>query len=99
MLVVLACKSRPFERASPSINSLYSTPMYQVLQHALADPGNKTRFTLIFANVTPKDILLKEEFDALKAKHPETLKIVYTVDKPDAEWKGAYAIVARAYKN
>lgn len=65
-----------------------STPMYQVLQHALSDPNNKTRFTLIFANVTPKDILLKEEFDALKAKHPNTFNVVYTVDKADSDWKG-----------
>lgn len=64
--------------------------MYQVLQHALADPNNKTKFTLIFANVTPKDILLKEEFDSLKAKHPNTFNVVYTVDKPDESWKGKF---------
>lgn len=62
--------------------------MYQVLEHALSDPGNKMRFTLIFANVTPKDILLKEKFDALKAKHPDTLNVVYTIDKAEGDWKG-----------
>ena len=62
--------------------------MYQVLQHALKEKDNKTRFTLIFANVTPSDILLKDEFDALKAKHPDTFNVVYTVDKPDASWNG-----------
>ena len=62
--------------------------MLQVLEKALSDPGNKTRFTLIFANVTPKDILLKEEFDSLKAKHPDTFNVVYTVDKADNDWKG-----------
>ena len=67
--------------------------MYQVLQHALSDPQNKTKFTLIFANVTPKDILLKEEFDALKAKHPNTFNVVYTVDKPDDSWNGTVGYV------
>ncbi len=62
--------------------------MYQVVDHALADPNNKTRFTLIFANVTPSDILMKEEFDALKAKYPKNLNVVYTVDKPEGDWKG-----------
>lgn len=62
--------------------------MYQVVHHALADPNNKTKFTLIFANVTPEDILLKSEFDALKAKHPDTFNVIYTVDKADANWKG-----------
>ncbi|KAF7793598.1 hypothetical protein EIP86_004712, partial [Pleurotus ostreatoroseus] len=69
------------------------TPMYQVLQHALEEKDNKTRFTLIFANVTPSDILLKDEFDALKAKHPDTFNVVYTVDKPDASWKGTTGYV------
>ena len=62
--------------------------MYQILDYALKDPSNKTRFTLIFANLTEKDVLMKEEFDALKAKHPDTFNVVYTVDKPDADWKG-----------
>ncbi|TFK78728.1 ferredoxin reductase-like protein, partial [Polyporus arcularius HHB13444] len=64
------------------------TPMYQILEHALKDPSNKTRFTLIFANVTEKDILLKEEFDTLVKKHPKTLNVVYTVDKAEPGWKG-----------
>ena len=67
--------------------------MYQILNHALADPNNKTRFTLIFANVTPKDILLKEKFDELKAKHPDTFNVVYTVDKAEGDWKGPVGYV------
>ncbi|KAI0348190.1 ferredoxin reductase-like C-terminal NADP-linked domain-containing protein [Trametopsis cervina] len=69
------------------------TPMYQVLHHALSDPSNKTRFTLIFANMSPADVLLKDEFDALKKKHPDTFNVVYTVDKPDADWKGTVGYV------
>ncbi len=52
-------------RIRASSSEIRSTPMYQILDYALQDPSNKTRFTLIFANVTEKDILLKEEFDAL----------------------------------
>ena len=70
--------------------------MYQVLDHALADPANKTRFTLIFANVTPSDILLKEEFDALKAKYPQTFNVVYTVDKSEGDWKGSVGYINKA---
>ena len=73
----------PFAQPLP-----YSTPMYQVLQHALAEKDNKTKFTLIFANVTPADILLKEEFDAWKAKYPDTFNVIYTVDKAEGNWKG-----------
>lgn len=62
--------------------------MYQILNYALSDPSNKTKFTLIFANVEERDILLKEEFDALKKAHPDKLELVYTLDKPSDGWKG-----------
>ncbi|KAI0931100.1 hypothetical protein AcW1_001413 [Taiwanofungus camphoratus] len=64
------------------------TPMYQILKYALTDPSNKTKFTLIFANITEKDILLREEFEQMKKEHPDKFNIVYTVDKADASWKG-----------
>ncbi|KAI0076826.1 cytochrome-b5 reductase [Panus rudis PR-1116 ss-1] len=69
------------------------TPMYQILEHALKEKDNKTKFTLIFANVTPKDILLKEEFDSLKKKYPDTFNVVYTVDKAEPDWKGPVGYV------
>lgn len=64
------------------------TPLYQVLTHALSDKANKTKFKLLFSNVTSKDILLREELDALQKKYPENLDIVYLVDKPEGGWKG-----------
>ncbi|KAI0652782.1 cytochrome-b5 reductase [Trametes meyenii] len=72
------------------------TPMYQILDYALKDPSNKTRFTLIFANVAEKDILLKEEFDALQAQYPKTFNVIYTLDKPSAGWTGTTGYVNQA---
>jgi len=69
------------------------TPMHQILIYALKDPSNKTRFTLIFANQTSKDVLLKEEFDDLKKQYPDTFNVVYTVDKADKAWKDAVGYV------
>ncbi|KAI6012617.1 hypothetical protein F5J12DRAFT_819203 [Pisolithus orientalis] len=63
-------------------------PMYQVLQHVLADKNNKTKFKLLFANVSEADILLREELDAMKKKYPKTFDVVYVVDKPSEKWKG-----------
>ncbi|KII93272.1 hypothetical protein PLICRDRAFT_171052 [Plicaturopsis crispa FD-325 SS-3] len=64
------------------------TPLYQILTHALADKGNKTKFKLLFSNVTEEDILLREEFDDLKKKFPDTLDVVYILDKPPKNWTG-----------
>ena len=59
------------------------TPLYQVLTHALRDPHNTTKFTLLLGNVSEKDILLKEELDRLKKKYPNNFDVVYFVDKSD----------------
>ncbi|KAN0100185.1 hypothetical protein V8E55_000169, partial [Tylopilus felleus] len=64
------------------------TPLFQILQHTLADKNNKTKFKLIFANMTEADILLREEFDAMKKKYPTNFDVVYVLDKPPANWKG-----------
>ncbi|CCM00046.1 uncharacterized protein FIBRA_02072 [Fibroporia radiculosa] len=81
-------KANEFEQVGMIAGGSGITPMYQVLKHALADPTNTTRFTLVFANVTEKDILLRDEFDALKKAHPDTLDVVYTLDQADDSWKG-----------
>jgi cytochrome-b5 reductase len=54
----------------------------------LSNPEDKTKIKLIFGNVTPADILLREEFDTLKAKHPDRFDVLYVVDKGDKSWKG-----------
>jgi cytochrome-b5 reductase len=38
--------------------------------------------------VTEQDILLREEFDALKTKYPKNLDVVYVLDKPGEDWTG-----------
>lgn len=38
--------------------------------------------SLIFANVSEADILLKDKIDGLAAKHPDRFKVHYVVDKP-----------------
>ena len=65
-----------------------STPLYQFLDHALSDPSNRTKFTLVYANVSPSDILLRKELDTLQKEHPKTFDIVYIVDKPVEGWTG-----------
>lgn len=63
-----------------------STPLYQFLDHALSDPTNRTKFTLIYANISPSDILLREELDKLQQEHSETFDIIYVIDKSVEGW-------------
>ena len=41
------------------------TPMYQVAKALLTDPGEATSISLIYANVTEDDILLRKELNEL----------------------------------
>ncbi|ORX77944.1 ferredoxin reductase-like protein [Basidiobolus meristosporus CBS 931.73] len=62
------------------------TPMLQVLRKIFKNPEDHTKVTLIFANVTEEDILLRKELDELGQKHKGQLDIHYTLDKPPKNW-------------
>lgn len=63
------------------------TPMLQLIRHIVKDPSDKTQMSLLFANQTEKDILLRNELEEIAEKHPEKLKIWYTLDVPSKDWK------------
>lgn len=47
------------------------TPMYQVANAILKNPADKTKITLLFANVSADDILIEEELSNLQALSPQ----------------------------
>ena len=59
------------------------TPMFQVVNAILRDPRDKTQLSLIFANVTEDDILLRTELDTLAAVHPN-FSVHYVLNNPPA---------------
>jgi len=68
------------------------TPMLQVINEIASNPMDKTKVTLLFANLTPEDILLKERLDDIQKKN-SNIKVHYTVDKPNSSWKGIKGLV------
>lgn len=65
------------------------TPMWQLIQAVCADPADRTRITLLYANRTPGDILLKGEIGALAKSCPDKLVVHYFVsEETDAEGTG-----------
>ncbi|KAJ9109257.1 hypothetical protein QFC21_000586 [Naganishia friedmannii] len=71
------------------------TPMYQMITHSLELPEDKTKWTLMFANVTEKDILLRERWDKLAKEHPDRFKVVYSLDKPSYFWRGEKGYITK----
>lgn len=63
------------------------TPCLQVLEEILNNPADKTQVKLVFANTSSKDILLREQIDALAAKDSR-LMVQYVIDKAESGWKG-----------
>nr|BAN20783.1 NADH-cytochrome B5 reductase [Riptortus pedestris] len=70
------------------------TPMLQLIRHIVKDPSDKTEMTLLFANQTEKDILLRQELEEVAEKFPEKLKIWYTLDIAPKDWKYSTGFVS-----
>ncbi|KAF3676950.1 NADH-cytochrome b5 reductase 1 [Capsicum annuum] len=70
------------------------TPMLQVIEAILKNPDDNTQVSLVYANLSPDDILLKKKLDVLAATHPN-LKVFYTVDNPTNDWRGSIGYVSK----
>ncbi|KAI8987539.1 hypothetical protein BDF20DRAFT_815618, partial [Mycotypha africana] len=71
------------------------TPMLQIIRRVFHEKSSdkNTKITLIFANQTDKDILLKEELDKIAKEHPDRFKVVYALDKAPEKWDGLVGYV------
>ncbi|KAI4458277.1 nadh-cytochrome b5 reductase [Holotrichia oblita] len=63
------------------------TPMLQLIRHILNDSSDKTELSLLFANQTEKDILVRKELEECAAQYPNQFKLWYTLDTPPEDWK------------
>lgn len=69
------------------------TPMLQIIEAILKNPDDNTQVSLLYANVSPDDILLKKKLDVLAASHPN-LTVYYTVDNPTNDWIGGKGYIS-----
>lgn len=69
-------------------------PMLQVISAIVRNPEDLTNVSLIFANVSHSDILLKEDIDTLAEKYPN-FKVHYVLNEApqDKEWNGSVGFV------
>lgn len=68
------------------------TPMLQLARQILKDPEDKTEVSLLFANQTENDILLRPELEDIATDNQ--FKLWYTLDKPPADWKYSSGFVS-----
>lgn len=68
-------------------------PMYQIITAILRNPADKTKISLIYANVTESDILLKSELDKWAEEHPDNFSVHYVLNEAPENWKGSVGFV------
>lgn len=58
------------------------TPMLQIIRQIAKITNDDTKLSLLYANQTEKDILVRKELEEVAEKHPDQFKLWYTVDTP-----------------
>lgn len=63
------------------------TPMFQLIRAICENDRDMTEISLIYANRTEQDILLRDELDSFARRYPKTFKVHYLLDQPPADWQ------------
>ncbi|ORX40877.1 putative NADH-cytochrome b5 reductase [Kockovaella imperatae] len=71
------------------------TPMYQILKTALKDPQDRTKISLIYANVEEDDILLREDLEKLRDESKGRFELMYVLNNPPQGWTGGVGFVTK----
>ncbi|KAH0533400.1 hypothetical protein TsFJ059_001974 [Trichoderma semiorbis] len=72
------------------------TPMYQLIRAICEDDKDTTEVSLILANRTEEDILLRKELEAFATNYPKNFKVWYMLDQPPQKWAYGKGFVTQA---
>lgn len=56
--------------------------MLQIIKAILKDENDSTKVSLLFANQTEEDILVRSELEWLAKRHRDNFQLWYTLDRP-----------------
>ncbi|KAJ5305720.1 hypothetical protein PENANT_c041G10927 [Penicillium antarcticum] len=62
------------------------TPMYQLIRAICEDDRDTTEISLIYANRSEEDILLRRELETFARAYPKNFKLWYMLDHPSEDW-------------
>ena len=63
------------------------TPMLQVIIAILNNPNDSTKISLLYANKTEGDILVREILESYQKKFPNRFSLWYTISRPNSNWE------------
>lgn len=64
------------------------TPVYQLIRAICEDPADETEISLVYANRSESDILLRKQLDRFSRESNGRFKVHYTLDQPPQGWQG-----------
>ncbi|KAF5336867.1 hypothetical protein D9611_003347 [Ephemerocybe angulata] len=70
-------------------------PMIQIIRAILSNPGDTTKISLIYANVSKEDILLKAELEALLPGNEDRFTLYYVLNNPPPAWDYGVGFVTK----
>ena len=62
------------------------TPMYQLIRAICEHESDTTQVSLILANQTEGDILMRKELETFARRYPKNFKLWYMLDRPPQDW-------------
>ncbi|RDW91541.1 hypothetical protein BP5796_02706 [Coleophoma crateriformis] len=71
------------------------TPMYQLIRAICEDPKDTTKISLLYANQTEADILLREELDEFARKFPQKFSVWYVLNTAPPNWKYGQGFITK----
>jgi len=75
---------RHFEEVGLIAGGTGITPILQIIRDVLKNPNDKTKLSLLFANQSEDDILLRQELEQLRDDNSDRFNLWFTVDRPPA---------------
>jgi cytochrome-b5 reductase len=71
------------------------TPMYQLIRAICDDKEDTTKMTLLYANNTEEDILLRKELDDFARENPDKFSVQYVLSQAGEDWTGHRGFVSQ----
>ncbi|KAL1608371.1 hypothetical protein SLS60_003312 [Paraconiothyrium brasiliense] len=71
------------------------TPMFSLIRAICEDPRDTTSISLVYANRTEDDILLRSELETFARRYPQNFEVWFMLDNPPAGWQGGSGFVTR----
>lgn len=69
--------------------------MLPIIKATLRNPKDKTKLTLIYANNSMDDILLKTELDRLERQYTDQFRVHHTLADPPSHWQQGVGFVTK----